>query len=89
VAEASDCLRRLNPRFDSSWILASHVARYEFAQTICAPNFFARLPEMTSSVDGFFMADTAYYYPEDRSISESLRVGRQLARAVGSCADGR
>lgn len=25
------------------------------------------------------MADTAYYYPEDRSISESVEVGRRLA----------
>jgi hypothetical protein len=25
------------------------------------------------------MADTCYYYPEDRSINESIRVGSELA----------
>jgi len=33
-----------------------------------------------------FMADTAYYYPEDRSISESTTVGRKLARVALSAA---
>jgi hypothetical protein len=30
-------------------------------------------------VQGLFMADTSHYYPEDRSISESLRIGSMLA----------
>ena len=41
--------------------------------------FFDRLPPMTRSVRGFYMADTAYYYPEDRSVSESIQVGMALA----------
>jgi hypothetical protein len=40
------------------------------------------LPPMQTPVAGFLMADTAYYYPEDRSISESLAVGQALARAA-------
>jgi hypothetical protein len=34
---------------------------------------------MRTPLSGFFMADTAYYYPEDRSICESVKVGSQLA----------
>jgi len=60
-------------------VLASHCHRYEFAQTICPPGFQDMLPPMRTPVQGFFMADTAYYYPEDRSISESVEVGRRLA----------
>ena len=37
---------------------------------------------MASALPGFFMADTSYYYPEDRSISESLRTGARLAETV-------
>jgi hypothetical protein len=33
------------------------------------------------------MADTSHYYPEDRSISESMRIGAQLAGMALS--DGR
>ena len=59
------------------------LSRYEFAQTVCGPGFLAKLPPMQTSIRGFLMADTAYYYPEDRSISESIRIGRDLAAACG------
>jgi hypothetical protein len=28
------------------------------------------------------MADTSYYYPEDRSICESVKVGKELVRVA-------
>ena len=37
---------------------------------------------MRTPVAGFFMADTSYYYPEDRSICESVRVGKTLAHVA-------
>ena len=61
-------------------VLASTASRYEFAQTVCTPGFYDALPPMQSKIDGLFMADTSHYYPEDRSISESMRLGAQLAR---------
>jgi protoporphyrinogen oxidase len=82
ISEVRGYMRRINPAFRDDWVLAEHASRYEFAQTVCTPNFFAQLPGMATSIQGFFMADTAYYYPEDRSISESVRVGNNLARAI-------
>ena len=39
---------------------------------------------MRVPVEGLWVADTSYYYPEDRGISESIHFGRQLAKdAVG------
>lgn len=37
------------------------------------------LPAMKTPLTGFYMADTAYYYPEDRSINESVALGASLA----------
>lgn len=85
IAEAKRYLQTIRPDFKDEWILNTHVARYAFAQTVCSPNFYAQLPAMRSEIKGFYMADTAYYYPEDRSISESVQVGTQLANQV--CAD--
>ncbi len=82
IEEVLGYLPRLNPSFSRDWVLASHCHRYEFAQTICPPGFQDMLPAMRTPVEGFFMADTAYYYPEDRSISESVAVGRTLARVA-------
>ena len=42
---------------------------------------------MRSAVRGLYMADTSHYYPEDRSISESMRIGARLAGMALS--DGR
>jgi protoporphyrinogen oxidase len=85
VHEVKGYLKRLNPRFRDEWVLAANAFRYEFAQTVCTPNFFEKLPPMRSKAQGLFLADTSHYYPEDRSISESMRVGRELANlAAGS-----
>lgn len=82
IEEVLGYLPRLNPGFRRDWVLATHCHRYEFAQTISPPGFYAMLPPMRTPIDGLFMADTSYYYPEDRSISESARVGRMLAERV-------
>ena len=79
IDEVIGYLPRLNPDFRADWVLARHCHRYEYAQALCPPGFQASLPPMRTPMAGFFMADTAYYYPEDRSISESVEVGRRLA----------
>jgi protoporphyrinogen oxidase len=79
IDEITGYLKMMKPDFDTQNILATHVARYGFAQTVCTPNFYEKLPPMQSEIKGLFMADTAYYYPEDRSISESVEVGKTLA----------
>jgi len=86
IEEVLGYLPKLNPDFRRDWVLATHCHRYEFAQTISPPGFYAMLPPMRTPIDGLFMADTAYYYPEDRSISESTTVGRKLARVALSAA---
>ncbi|WP_115000070.1 NAD(P)/FAD-dependent oxidoreductase [Xanthomonas campestris] len=79
IEESVGYLSKLNPAFTREWIVDSHCHRYEFAQTICPPGFQDMLPPMKTPLAGFFMADTAYYYPEDRSINESIAVGAALA----------
>lgn len=79
IDEVISYLPMINPAFKSEWIRATHCHRYEYAQTICPPGFQNMLPPMKTPLQGFFMADTAYYYPEDRSINESIQVGTRLA----------
>ena len=42
----------------------------------------AMLPPVQTSVGGLQIADTGFYYPEDRGISESVRLGRIMAEQV-------
>ena len=79
IQEASSYLKKLNPDLLDTDIIESHVSRYAFAQPICQPDFAHHLPPMRSDIEGLFIADTSYYYPEDRSISESIDLGKRLA----------
>jgi len=79
IDETLNYMKLIRPDFDSADILAATASRYEYAQTICSPGFYAALPPMQSKIAGLIMADTSHYYPEDRSISESLRIGGVLA----------
>lgn len=81
--EAIQYLRYISTEFHENDIMATQVTRYAYSQTVCGTNFLNQLPPMRSSeLTGFYMADTSYYYPEDRSISESFRTGSLLATLV-------
>jgi hypothetical protein len=73
-------LKLINPDLGDDDIIAVRASRYRFAQPVCGPNFLDSLPPWDLPVEGLFAADTSYYYPEDRGISESVRFGRMMAR---------
>ncbi len=77
--EACQYLSMLNPQFSHDWIEALTVSRYHYAQTICEPGHSKKIPPLSSRLNGFFLADTSSYYPQDRCINDSIRVGRLLA----------
>jgi protoporphyrinogen oxidase len=79
VEETLSYLSIIRPDFDTSDVIVGTASRYAYAQTVCTPGFYEALPPMKSRLTGFFMADTSHYYPEDRSISESIRIGAELA----------
>ena len=82
IDETIGYLAKLNPQFKPDWVLSRHCHRYDFAQAICPPGFYDMLPSMKTPIAGLYMADTAYYYPEDRSINESIHVAKALANAA-------
>jgi protoporphyrinogen oxidase len=84
IDEASDYIKRINPELKDSDIVDARASRYGFAQPICQPEFLSQLPPIKTPVNGLFVADTSYYYPEDRSISESVRIGREIAEMISA-----
>jgi protoporphyrinogen oxidase len=79
VAESMAAIRRLNPDLGEDDLLASHVGRLRHAQPVCEPGFAARIPPIRTPIAGLQIADTCYYYPEDRGISESVRLAKLMA----------
>jgi len=88
VEETIAAMRLIRPEWDPSEVLDSMASRYEYSQTVCSPGFYDALPPMRSGLSGLFLADTSHYYPEDRSIQESVKLGQQLAEIARSARAG-
>jgi protoporphyrinogen oxidase len=73
-------LKKINPLLTDDDFLELRASRYRYAQPICDPGYLDRLPPVSLPVEGLWVADTSYYYPEDRGISESIDFGRKMAR---------
>lgn len=71
---------KINSSLNDSDIIEIKANRYEYAQPVCPPGFSSHLPSAYFGIEGLWVADTSYYYPEDRGISESIGFGRNLAK---------
>ncbi len=79
IDEAKNIIKTVNGDIQDTDIIDIHASRYGYAQPICPPEFKDSLPPMTGVIGGLIIADTSYYYPEDRSISESVKLGKSLS----------
>ena len=82
LKEALVCLQRINPAIAESDVRATKVVRLRYGQPICEPGFAAKIPPVQTPIAGLQIADTCYYYPEDRGIAESVRVGSVMATSI-------
>ena len=77
-------LKKINPNLTESDFIEIYVNRYRYAQPICDPGYLDKLPPASLPVQGLWVADTSYYYPEDRGISESIKFGRSMAKSAAN-----
>jgi protoporphyrinogen oxidase len=84
IEESFGYLRRINPSLTPADRLASKAGRLRYAQPVCEPGFAAKLPPIRTPIDGLQIADTCFYYPEDRGVSEGARLAREMALAIGT-----
>jgi protoporphyrinogen oxidase len=72
--------KKINTDLRDEDFIELRASRYRYAQPICDPGYLDRLPPVSLPIKGLWVADTSYYYPEDRGISESIDFGRKMAR---------
>lgn len=82
IDEAFSYIKRINPKIEDQDLVDAKVGRLRHAQPICEPNFADKLPPVRTPIGGLQIADTCYYYPEDRGVGESIRLGRRMAEDV-------
>jgi len=75
-------LKKINKNLVDDDFIDIRASRYRYAQPICPPKFLENLPPVKLPIKGLWVADTSYYYPEDRGISESIGYGRAIGKKV-------
>lgn len=82
IDDAFLCLQMVNPALTREDLLEAKVSRLRHSQVVCPRCFATQLPPIQTPIQGLQVADTCFYYPEDRSIAESVQLGRRMARSL-------
>jgi protoporphyrinogen oxidase len=87
--QAFSYLKRVNPGLADSDRIDARVGRLSHAQPVCPPGFAASIPPVQTSIKGLQIADTCFYYPEDRGVSEGVRYGKLMAGSIAASIEGK
>ena len=82
--ESFGYLKLLNPKLSDTDLLATHIARLKYAQPVCPPRYLDTVPPVHGVVQGLQIADTSSYYPEDRGVSEGVRLAKEMAQRISA-----
>jgi protoporphyrinogen oxidase len=77
-----DALDERFPGFDKRDVIAVHPFRTPYAAPLVTVGHLGRIPPLRSDVDGLYVCTTAQIYPQDRGMSEGVRMGGEAADAV-------
>jgi protoporphyrinogen oxidase len=86
--EAMACLQRIRPSLKADDLIDVKVARLRHGQPVCERGFAKKIPPIQTLIAGLQIADTCFYYPEDRGIAESVQIGRKMAKAITYASNG-
>ena len=75
-------LVKVNDEFSDDWVLDAQVTKDCFTQHICTPGLLDRIPPCKTPVRGFFMTEWSQFYPNDRSVNNSIRIANACAAAT-------
>ncbi len=77
-------LKFIKPSLTDDDFIDIKIGRLKYSQPVCEPGFANKLPPIQTTIEGLQIADTCYYYPEDRGISESVKLGKQRVEAINT-----
>jgi protoporphyrinogen oxidase len=78
LTELSEVYRR----FDRSSVTAVHPFRAPYAAPLVTLGYRSSIPDLRAALDGLYVATTAQIYPQDRGMSEGVRLGGEAAEAI-------
>lgn len=69
-------------RFDPASVTAVHPFRAPYAAPLVGLGYRASIPDLRAPLAGLYVATTAQIYPQDRGMSEGVRLGGEAAAAI-------
>jgi protoporphyrinogen oxidase len=75
-------LKRINPKFDESWLEETFLFQDLFAQPVVPLHYSEVKPTYETPIQGLTLANMALVYPEDRGTNFAVDVGNTAARLV-------
>ena len=82
IESIKDYFKKINPNLTDNDFVKIEVSRYTYAQPICGPEYLNSIPDIKISDEQVYIADTSYYYPEDRGISEGIKISKRIVKLV-------
>jgi protoporphyrinogen oxidase len=82
LAEFMPHLKKLNPKFDESWIEEKWVFKAPFAQPIVTREYAAHIPPLKTPLPNVYMGNMFQVYPQDRGQNYSIRLGEKIAELI-------
>lgn len=72
-------LKKINPKFETSWVQEYYYHREAAAQPVVTKNYSAQIPDIRTPIENLYLANTTQIYPQDRGTNYSVKLGRQAA----------
>jgi protoporphyrinogen oxidase len=82
IQEYLGYLKLIHPGFNEQFVKDAFVFREKYAQPICEIGFTKDMPDMRTPLRGLFLTDSSQLHPDDRTISNSLGLGKSVAELI-------
>jgi len=76
-------IKKINPKFDKSWINDKFLFKDVFAQPIIKKGYLSIKPELETPIEGLYVANMCSIYPEDRGVNYAIKYGIDATKKVG------
>ncbi|OGL41221.1 MAG: hypothetical protein A3C43_03745 [Candidatus Schekmanbacteria bacterium RIFCSPHIGHO2_02_FULL_38_11] len=82
ISQYTEYLHTIRSDFKEKDIKSAYVFRDKYAQPICEVGFSKVMPDIKTPVKGLYMTDSSQLHPDDRTISNSIDLGRKATKLI-------
>jgi len=77
-------LKKINRKFDESWIKSFYFSRFANAQPVLPLDYSKKMPSIKTPIENLYMLNMNHVYPWDRGTNNALVLGQRVAQMIKS-----